>query len=96
MGNSFAKLCTEVGAFSLNISSLSLRNNQVTLTESMCHAFRALERLRTHTAGKGSRNTLLTRSHDFNSLSKIGSQAVTVNSRGERLLNIICRHGGEV
>ena len=96
MSNNFAKLCTETGVFSLNMSSLSLKDNQVTLAESVCHTFRAFERFRTHTAGKGLRNTLLTRSHDFNSLSEISDQAVMTNSWGERLLNTIVRHSEEV
>ena len=82
--------------FLLNMSSLSLRDNQVTLVRSVCHAFRAFERFKTHTARKRSRNTLLTRLHDFNSLSEISDQAVMTNSRGEGLLNVIVRHGGEV
>ena len=60
-----------MSVFLLNTSSLDLRNNQVTLAESVCHTFRAFERFRTHMAGKRLRNTLLTRSHDFDSLSKI-------------------------
>ena len=82
--------------FSLKISLLSLRNNQITLTESVCHTFKAFKRLRTHTTEKRSRNTLLIRSHDFNSLSKIDNQAVIINSRDERLLNVIDRHDEEV
>ena len=89
------KLCTEVSTFLLNTSSLDLRDNQITLARSVCHTFRAFKRFRTHMTEKGSRNTLLTRSHDFNSLSEISDQAVTVNSRGEELLNVIVRHGGE-
>ena len=80
----------------MNISSLSLRNNQVTLAESVCHTFRTFKRFRTHMTEKRSRNTLLTRSHDFNSLSEIDDQAVITNSRGEELLNVIVRHGEEV
>ena len=90
------KLYMKTGAFMLNMSSLSLRNNQITLAESVHHTFRTFERFRTHTAEKRSRNTLLTRSHDFNSLSKISYQAATMNSRSERLLNMIVRHGEEV
>ena len=90
------KLCTETDVFLLNMSSLSLRNNQVTLAESVCHAFRAFKRFRTHTAEKRSRNTLFTRLHNFNRLSEIDSQAVMINSRGEELLNTIIRLGEEV
>ena len=96
MGDSFTKLCTEAGVFSLNTSPLGLRDNQVTLVRSVHHTFRALGRLRTHMAGKGSRNTLHTRSHDFNSLSEVDDQAAMMNSRGEGLLNAVVRHGEEV
>ena len=86
----------KVSVFLLNTNSLSLKDNQVTLAESVYYAFRIFERFRTHTTEKRSRNTLLTRSHDFNSLSKINDQTATANSRGEELLNVIIRHGEEV
>ena len=96
MSDSFTKLYMKTGVFLLNTSSFSLKDNQITLVRSVYHTFRAFERFRTHTAEKRLRNTLLTRSHNFNCLSEIGDQAVTVNSRGEELLNVIIRHGEEV
>ena len=86
----------KTGALSLNMSSLSFKNNQVTLVRSVHHTFRALGRLGTHVAGKRLRNTLLARSHDFNSLGEVGDQAVMMNSRSKRLLNVIVRHDEEV
>ena len=78
------------------MSSFSLRDNQVALAESVCHTFRAFKEFRTHMTEKRSKNTLLTRSHDYNSLSEVGDQTVTVNSQGEELLNVRVRHGEEV
>ena len=62
----------------------------------MCHAFRTLKEFETHMTEKRSRNTLLTRSHDLNSLSEIDDQAVIINSRDKELLNVIVRHDEEV
>ena len=96
MSNDFTELYMKTNMFLLNMSLLSLRDNQVTLAESVCHTFRAFERFRAHTAEKRLRNTLLTQLHNFNSLSEIDNQAVMMNSRGEELLNMIVRHDEEV